>query len=398
MRILLITQWFPPIKGAAATRTAKMARMLSAAGHKVMVLTGFPSYPTGILPQKYHWKLWTQEKDGQINILRVYEYPTAAQGTINRLINMFSFAFFAGLAALVLPVFDAVIVSSPSFLSGIAGLFARREKCQFYFDVRDLWPDSAIQLGFLKQDILIDLAKKLEQKYYRDAKKIMVATPEIKRHLTFEKVPATKIEVLLNSTDTQVFKPRPGNREEFGFKNNDFIAGYVGNHSRVYDLETIIKAAKLLAGFPRIKFLFVGEGETKERCQKLAQKLELSNVKFIGEVPLEKVAEIINLSDIGLIPLAPIRVSQYSFPVKASEYFASAKPVVAAISGNMAKIIKDNQVGLFYLPGKADQAAAAILKLYRQPKLRQKMGQNARKLALKMFSDKIFAQKLCQIF
>ncbi len=398
MKILLITEWFPPVRGAAAKRTRMMAKNLRLQGHKVTVLTSFPSYPTGILPKNYHWKLWNREKNEGLDILRVWEFPTANVGTVKRLLREFTFFLTSATAALILPVYDAVIVSSPSFLSGLAGLAARREKCKFYFDIRDLWPDSAIQMGVLNQETLIRLAKKLEQKYYAQAEKITVATPEIKRHLAFEKVPEQKIEVLLNSTDTNLFKPQAANRAQFGFRPNDFIVAYVGNHSRVYDLETILKAAEPLRTQPHIKFLLVGEGETKEKLQHLAAKRQLTNVTFLGEMSLNEVAKIINLSDVGLLPIAPIRVSQYSFPVKASEYFASGKPVIAAISGDMAKLIKTHEVGLFYTPGKADEAAAAILKLYRNKTKRVEMGKNARKLALTMFSEKTFGNKISQIF
>ncbi|OGD56658.1 hypothetical protein A2V71_03510 [Candidatus Berkelbacteria bacterium RBG_13_40_8] len=397
MKILLITQWYKPIKGAVK-RMARIADHLSKPGNEVTVLTGFPSYPTGILPKTYTWKLWASEKDKKVNILRTYEYPTPNKGVIKRLLNYFSFTVSASLAALFLPPQDVVIVSSPSFFAGIAGLIAAKlKKSQFIFDIRDLWPDSAIELGFLKSKWQIKLLETLEKTYYRRANKITTATPGIKRHLLAEKVPPEKLVLLLNSVNTEKFKPQKVSREKYGFKKDDFIVCYVGNHGRLYDLQNIIKTALILKIFPKIKFLFVGEGEEKENLIKLAQKLKTRNVIFLPEKPNDEIIKIVNFSDVGLISLANIKVSQESMPVKASEYLGCGKPVVASISGDMKKYLIDHQAGLIYPTGSAQKAAEAILKLYHNPKLLKKMGLNGRKLALEVFSDKNFYKILDQL-
>lgn len=394
MKILLITQYFKPIKGAAAKRTGKFAHFLVDAGHQVSVLTGFPSYPTGKLDRKYTWKLWTHEHDGDIKITRVYEYPAAANGsTFKRLLNMISFVKSACWYALFHRNYDAVIVSSPSFLSGIAGLWALNRKTRFYFDIRDLWPDSAIQLGLLQEgSAFAKYLKNVEKKFYARSNKIFAATPGIKNHLISENVSSDKIEVLLNSVDTDIFKPAKPDFESFGYNSfgydpDDFVCGYVGNHSRIYDLETVIKAAEILKEHEKIKFLLIGEGEDKDKLKKLAQNLP--NVRFEDEKRLNDLTPFINCFSIGLAPIANIGVSQESFPSKISEYFACAKPVVASISGDMKKIIEDSEAGIVYHPGDVETLAESLLKLCENKELTQKMGQNARKLALEVFSDQI---------
>lgn len=398
MKILLITQYFKPVKGAAAKRTGKMAHFLSDAGHEVTVLTGFPSYPTGKLDQKYHWKLWIHEKDKAINITRVYEYPTSAQSsTLKRLLNMISFVKSACWYALFHRRFDAVIVSSPSFLSGIAGLWASSKTTKFYFDIRDLWPDSAVQLGLLKKDSFItNKLEKLEQNFYKRATKIFATTQTIKDHLVSENIPSEKIEVLLNSVDTDVFKPLPANFSLLGYQAGDFICGYIGNHSRVYDLKTVIKAAEILKNQQKIKFLFVGEGENKAELKQLAKNLP--NVRFENEKKLDDLAPVINCLSVGLAPIANIGVSQESMPSKISEYFSCGKPVVASISGEMKKIILAADAGEIYAPGDVEALKNLILQLYNDTKTTQKKGQNARTLALKVFSDELVREKLKTIF
>lgn len=388
MKILLISQWYAPIKGAAAKRTGKMAQFLVKAGHIVTVLTGFPSYPTGILDPKYKQKLYVKEKIDHISVIRAYEYPVSTQdNSIKRIFNWVTFTKSASIASLCGKSYDAVIVSSPSFLSGIAGLIAaRHKKTKFFFDVRDLWPDSAVELGLLKKNSLITKKlEKLERKFYKRATKIFTATPGIKAHLIKENIPENKIEVLLNSVDTNVFKPEKPDLTNLGYAPDDFICGYVGNHSRIYDLETVIKAAEILKKYEKIKFIFIGEGEDKEKIKKLAQNNP--NIRFENEKSLNTLPAIINCFSLGLAPISNIGVSQESFPSKISEYLACAKPVLASLKGDMAKYLQNTDSGLIYNPGDSQGLAESILKLYNNHELAQKMGQNARTLAQTEFSD-----------
>lgn len=397
MNILLITEWFLPIKGAAAKRTKMMADILKKQGHRVTVLTSFPSYPTGILPQKYHWKLWHREKSEGLDILRVWELATANTGIFKRILRELSFFITSSIAVIILPVYDAAIVSSPSFLSGVSGLCARREKCRFYFDIRDLWPDSLVGLGVLKPGLILDLLKSLEKLYYRRAEKVLVATPGQRKHLFLEGTPLNKIEVLLNGADTAVFKPRKLPRPA-EFKSDDFIVTFTGNHSRMYDLENVLKAAVILEKNPRIKFLLVGEGEVKTALKEKAAALNLTNVVFYDEKTLTEVAEILAWSNAGLVSLNPTKLAQESFPSKLAEYLAAGLPVAAAIGFDVKKMIEENKIGLIYEAGSPQGLADAVLKLYKNKVLRQNMGKNARKLALKTFSQKSFGEKLGQIF
>jgi len=399
MKILYITQFYSPTKGAAARRAARFGKYFQNSEHRLTILTGMPSYPLGILPKKYHWKLWTREKEGRIAILRTYEYPAPAKGTFKRLFNWFSFTISASIAVLFLPRYDAVLVKCPTFLSGIAGLLAKKLwKCDFYYDVSDLWPDSAIDLGLIKKGLISNFAEKLERAYYRNAKIIFIATPGIRRHLIAENIPDDKLKLLLNSADMNLFKPRKIAKEKFGFKKDDFILLYVGNHSRVYDLKTIVRAAEILTKYPCIKFVFIGEGEEKKSLMSLSQKLKLENVHFLPEKSLEEIADYLNISDIAVISIAKIKVSQEAVPSKTAEYLGAGKPVIASLGGDLKKYLLDSEAGLIYQPENPQAAAKAILKLYQNPRLKEKMGKNARKLALKTFSNDTLFKTLDETF
>jgi glycosyltransferase involved in cell wall biosynthesis len=396
VRVLLITQWYKPIKGAVK-RMARMADHLAEAGCEVTVLTGFPSKPTGILPPQYRFKLWANETDGKVKVLRTYEFPTPNEGVIKRILNYFSFMVSASIATLVLPRYDAVVVSSPSFFAGIPGLIANKiYQAKFYFDVRDLWPDSAVDMGMAKKgSFIIKTMEFFEKRYYRRATKITTATPAIRAHIISEGVPDNKVDLLLNSTDTNFFKPQKIDRQTYGFGKDDFIACYTGSLSAIQDLDTIVEAANILKKQPKIKFLLVGEGEEKDKLIKKAKRLKLANCVFLPQQDPAEVVRLINLSDIGIVPILNTKIFQEAIPSKSCEYFACGKPVIASTTGELKKIIEVHQVGQIYQGGDAPAAARAVLTLFRDKQI-EKKSQNARKLALETFSDQIFYRKFDQ--
>ncbi len=364
--------------------------------HEMTVLTGLPSYPTGILPKEYHKKLWVNERDGKTKVLRTYEYPSPNKGVLKRLLNNFSFMVSSCIGVLTLPKQDIVIVTSPSFLSGIPGLLARSLGAKMIFDIRDLWPDSAIELGYLKGNLMIRTFKSLEKLYYKKATIITTTTPSIREYLLKEGIPSEKVKLLLNSTDTDFFKPAKTDRKKYGFKNDDFILIYTGAHGPAQGLETFVKTAANLKKYSKIKFFFVGEGEEKEKLITLGKKLNLRNFLFHNEVPITEIVKMVNFSDIGLIGLAKEKIFQQAMPTKASEYFACGKPVIATCGGTLKEYLHRYQVG-FAVTHNPEEIAEKILKIYQNHALKQKMGKNARKLALEIFSDKVFFQTLDRI-
>lgn len=398
MNILVIGQYYQPVKGAGALRTRRFANFLSQLGHKVTVLTGFPTYPLGQLDKKYRGKLWEYEKDGKIKILRVYEYPSPAAGTWKRLLNMVSFTFFAWWAALLMPAYDAVIVTSPPFLLGLAGLAAAREKkCKFYFDVRDLWPDVTIELGLMKPGLVFNVFKKLESRFYKRADKIFLATDKIRKRLIVRGVPAEKLITFYNTADTDIFKPTKISRRELELPEKDFIVTYVGNHSRAYDLDNVLKTATILKD-KRVSFVFIGEGEVKESLLAEIQKSKINNVLLLPQKDSKEIAQFLSVSDAGLISLTNTTLFQETVPAKTAEYLASGKPVIATIGGEIKEIIEKEKVGLVCAPGDPKILAQTILKLKNSKALQQSMSKNARNLALSRFSNKAALKRLKNLF
>lgn len=393
MRVLLITHWYKPVK-SPVKRMVRIAEHL-ATNNDVTVLTSLPSYPTGILPKEYQGKLWDINFENKVKVIRVWDMPTPNMGLLKRILNHVMFFVSVSLAVFILEPFDLIIVSSPSFPSVLSGIFAKTiSSGKFIFDVRDLWPDSAFELGYKVNRHLKRFLKRLEHFYYRKADKIFTATDEIKRTIISQGIGEKKVVTLVNTVDVNAFKPLKVSRNKYHLSSNEFIVIYVGSLTQVQNLSTAIAAAKILEK-ENIRFLLVGEGEDKENLIKQTKDLGLKNINFIDAQPTERIVEYMNVSDIGLISLSTNKFfSDNALPTKTSEYLGCGKPIVACAGKTLKELIEKNHVGLVADPGDSRALAKAILKIYKDKKILARFSRNARSLAITQFSDKKFFQVL----
>jgi glycosyltransferase involved in cell wall biosynthesis len=206
MRLLLLTQYFPPETGAAPNRLSDLARRLSSAGHDVTVLTSMPNYPKGRIFEGYRGRFFLEEKAGAIRILRAWAYVGPRRGFLPRLINYLSFAASAVWTGIRHGgAQEAVIVESPPLFLGVSGLLlSRRYSTPMIFNVSDLWPQSAVSMGILRNPILIAMATALERLIYRHSYAITAQTEgiveEIRKHAA-----AVPVEFVPNGVDPDRF-------------------------------------------------------------------------------------------------------------------------------------------------------------------------------------------------
>ncbi|MBM2820498.1 MAG: hypothetical protein HW405_258 [Candidatus Berkelbacteria bacterium] len=374
---------------------ARIAEHLSKK-YQVTVLTSLPSYPTGILPKEYQGKLWDTQFENNVRIIRIWDLPTANKGFIKRSLNHIVFCLAAAIGVSAMEQYDLVIVSSPSFLSVLAGILAAKVgKGKFIFDVRDLWPDSAFELGYKVNPFIRWSLKTLEKYFYRKSNKIFTATEEIKKTIINMHIPSNKVVTLVNTVDIDVFKPIKVSRVKLNIDIDDFAIVYVGSLTQVQNLGTVLQAAETLKKYPKIKFLLIGEGEDKDNLIARAKKLKLTNVRFIDGQPTEKIIEYMNAANVGLISLSTNKFfSDNALPTKTSEYLGCGRPIVACAGKTLKELIETNKVGQVVSPGDSKMLSETILKLYQNPKLVQEYSKNARRLATEKFSDQKFYQIL----
>jgi glycosyltransferase involved in cell wall biosynthesis len=400
MQILILTQYYPPESGAAQNRLSDLARRLAAFGHSVSVLTALPSYPKGEVYEGYRGRFTMSEVDNGINIVRIWIYATKKRNFVPRLVNYISFAalsLFVGYVKLRKP--DVVFVESPPLFLGFSGyLLAAMKGAKFVFNVSDLWPESAVALGVLRNRNLILWATRVEEWLYRHACLVTGQTQGIVGSIR-KRCPECKVELMTNGVSpeflvsaAEAIGKRDSVRREFGVSGK-FVIGFAGLHGLVYGLDDILKAAKTLAGFDEIHFLLVGDGPEKPRLKEKARLDGLSNISFFDTLNAGRMPEIFTAMDVALISLRRHELFKGTLPAKLFEAMGAGIPVIGAMEGEAQRVIEKANCGISVEPEDATAIAGAILTLFRDPELRRKLGENGRAYASRYYNRKEIAEQ-----
>jgi glycosyltransferase involved in cell wall biosynthesis len=406
MKILYVSQYFPPEMGAPAARAAELSRHWAAAGHEVTVLTGFPNHPTGVVPPEYRRKfrrLVAREQTDGVNVIRTWLLPFPNRKAYERILNYSSFCASAASTGLFLARPDVVIATSPQLLVALSGWWlARCKRVPFVFEVRDLWPESLAAVGVgdansLLHRTLAGIAAFL----YRHSDRIAVVTPAFEDYLVEHwRVPREKISVIENGVETSLFAPEPltgdaetGLRRELGVEGK-FVVSYIGTMGMAHGLETIIAAAlQLQDANPEIAFLIVGEGAEKDRILSLARERGLNNLRFIDQQPRERIPAYIRASDVCLVLLKKAEVFKTVIPTKMLEFMSCARPVILGVDGQARNILEEARGGLVIEPENSVDLVNAIRYLSANPQIVRELGKNGREHIVRKFSRRHTAEK-----
>ena len=351
--ILFITPYYPPEITAPAFRISDTAARLVKLGHKVTVLTTFPNFPTGVVPLEYRGQVIQREIRDEVSIVRVWSFVCPNRGFLRRLLAQFSFACLSpilGWKAIGRP--DAIIVESPPLFDAIAGrMLAWFKHCPFIFTVADLWPESAIQLGMLRNRILIRLAEWLEWSTYRRASMVWALTEGICDVLIKSGLPSEKILLVTNGVDTTKFRPlsKTEARTELDWDDR-FTILYPGNHGLVYAMTTILEAADLLRNLVDIHFVLVGDGVKKQELIMQAKRRDLKNVTFLDSVPHDRMPLLLAGADVCLVPLRKVPLLKGTLPFKMFEIMACERPFVLGAEGIAHRLVEREAVAISVEP------------------------------------------------
>lgn len=401
MKILYISQYFPPEMGAPAARAAELSRHWANAGHDVAVLTGFPNHPTGVIPCEYRNKfrhLVSREHVAGVNLVRTWLLPFPNRKAYERISNYTSFAVSAALTGLSLPRPDVVIATSPQLLVGLSGWWlAQWKRVPFVFEVRDLWPESLAAVGVGRADsALYRMLAKIAGFLYRRADRVVVVAPAFEERLVENwRVPREKISVIENGADTHLFASGPESdlRVELGVENK-FVISYIGTIGMAHGLETVLEASAILQSTNReIAFLVVGEGSEKERLIAQARERKLTNLHFIGQRPRQEIPAYIRASDVCLVPLKKNEVFKTVIPSKMLEFMSCGRPVVLGVDGQARAILEEARAGISIDPQNATALADAIRYLAANQQEGRQLGENGREFVLRKFSRSHTADK-----
>ncbi|MBZ5598750.1 MAG: glycosyltransferase family 4 protein [Acidobacteriia bacterium] len=394
MKILYVSQYFPPEMGAPAARVAELSRHWARDGHEVTVLTGFPNHPTGVVAAEYRRRLRRlvmREEVEAVNVVRTWLLPFPNRKAHERMLNYSSFCVSAASTGLFVERPDVVIATSPQLLVGLSGWWiARWKHVPLVFEVRDLWPESLAAVGMGGRESLLHRSlAKVAGFLYRKCGRVVVVTPAFANHLVERwHLPPEKISIVENGVETDIFSPQADSdlRYELGAEGK-FVVCYIGTMGMAHGLETLVEAAaRLQSAKPEILFLLVGEGADKERIKELARSRGLTNLRFVDQQPREKIPSYIRASDACLVLLKKTELFKTVIPTKMLEFMSCARPVILGVDGQARKILDAAQAGIFVEPENVSDLMRAITCLAADADLRELLGRNGRRHILEHFS------------
>jgi len=396
LRVTFLSHYFPPELGAAQVRMHELAVRLFQMGHEVTVVTAFPNYPNGIIPPDYRGKRFMEERMDGLRVLRTWVFATPNSGFFKRILNHLSFCFSSLTALPRLGPTDVIFVQSPPLPIGLAALaFRRIKRAPFIFNVSDIWPQSAVELGMLRNSFAIRVAEMLERHFYRRSACVAVPTPGMLERLVARGVPREHIFLLTNGVDTDTYQPRAPDAElarRLGIDGRKVFL-YAGTHGLSQGLDVILEAARLTKD-PEILFVLAGEGADKAALVAKAQVLALANVLFLPNQPRALMPALLNLAYASIIPLKRLDLFRSALPSKMFESMAVERPIVMAAWGEAAAVVEAAHCGLVAQPEDPQSVRDAVETLAGDPALAQQMGESGRAYAMQHFDRREIAERL----
>jgi colanic acid biosynthesis glycosyl transferase WcaI len=402
LRILFVSHFFDPEPGAI--RGLPLARQLIKAGDEVEVLTGFPNYPGGKIYAGYRQRPWLRETMHGVPVLRVPLYPSHDCSPLRRALSYGSFAVSATLLGIPrVRQADVGFVYHPPPTVGLPAVVLQTlRRIPFVYHIADMWPESVVESGMVKSRRLVGSLISAWCKFvYARASLITVLSPGFKRLLIERGVPESKIQVVFNWAEDEVFRPVSRNQElaETLGLGHSFNVIYAGNLGGFQDVETIVRAAVLVKHSPSVKIVIVGTGQKEREVKAVAAQLGADNVVFVGRRHYWEMPQICALADVLVIHLKDYPFFSTTIPSKTQVSLACGRPILMAVRGDAAEVVRKAGAGLICPPEDPVRMAEAIIRFLEMPKdQREQMGESGRRYYLREMSLDHGAQQMRALF
>lgn len=393
MKILFITDNFPPEVNAPATRTFEHCKEWIKKGDEVTVITCAPNFPKGKVYDGYKNKLYQTEEIEGIKVIRVWSYISANEGFAKRIVDFLSFAFMAFWAGLFKKT-DVIVATSPQFFTTwTAETLSVLKRKPWVFELRDIWPESIKAVGAISgESKIFKFLEKIELRLYRRSNMVVSVTESFKKNLIERGIKADKIKVVRNGANLERFSNRDKDEallEKLNLKNK-FIVGYVGTHGMAHKLDFILNS---WPADDSLHLMLMGDGSEKAKLQELAKSLQLSNVTFLDSVAKEEVPNVLSLMDVSLVPLKKSDLFKTVIPSKIFENSAMQTPILLGVQGESAGIINDYGAGLCFEPENQTDFLEKLNKLKSDPEFYKSCQEGCLNLA-KAFDRKKMANMM----
>jgi colanic acid biosynthesis glycosyl transferase WcaI len=401
VKIVYVSQYFPPEMGAPAARVSELSRRWAARGHDVRVLTGFPHHPTGVVPERYRGLYRLTEHADDVEVIRAFVYATPNKGVIRRGLTYLSFAMSAvvlgGIDRRVRGA-DVIVATSPQFLCAVAGwALARIARVPFVLEIRDLWPQSIVEVGALpEKHPAIAVLRFLERFLYREADLLVGVTDSFLEVWRGQGVDPAKMRVVKNGVDLQRFAPSAGDpelRDALGIPREAFVVSYIGTHGLAHKLEVLLDVADRMRHRPDVRFVFAGEGAQRARLQAMASERGLDSVQFLGERPRDEVPRLLAASDLVAVVLKRSALFRQVLPSKIFEIMGCERPILLGVEGEAESIVRAADAGWCVPPEDVGAMVAAIEEAIADPGERMRRGASGRRYVEQHFDRDVLADR-----
>lgn len=391
MRILVVCQYYYP----EPFRITDICETLVQMDHEVTVLTGLPNYPEGYVLDEYRGGQKRNENINGVNVIRCFEVGRG-HGPLRLFLNYLSFAVSASLRAIKLEnSFDVVYVNqlSPVIMAIPAIIYKRKNNKKLLLYCLDLWPESLAAGGIRNDSYIYKLLWYISKRIYQSADKILVSSATFKEYFcdvlqmdsgSIEHLPQYAEDLFIGKTDYT---------KNMIFDQNKYNFVFAGNIGEMQSVDTIIKAANLLRDHEEISFHIVGDGAKLEECKELALDLELDNIGFYGRLPIEEMPRFYAMASAMLITLKDNKALSYTLPGKLQSYMAAGKPVIGAINGETARVIREAGCGMC-CPAEDYGALARLLLDFCNSNQKAQMGQKSKSYYMEQYRKERFVSLL----
>ena len=374
MKILFLTDNFPPEGNAPASRTFEHAVHWVQQGHQVTVITGAPNFPEGKVFDGYSNRAYFVEQMEGIRVVRVKTYIVSNAGFLKRTLDYMSFMGAGFLAGLIQERPDIVIATSPQFFTACAGwALSATRRVPFIFELRDLWPASIIGVGAMKDGFVVRGLENLELFLYRRADQVVAVTRAFREDLVQRGIDREKISVIVNGVNRDLYQEASGKDEQLCQEHDlegKFVVGYIGTHGMAHGLSSVLAAAELCKDDDQAVFLFVGAGPARDALVEEARAKGLNNVRFVSRQPKEMMPRYWSLCDVALIHLRNLPLFQTVIPSKLFEAMGMGLPVLLALpQGEAAEIVQETGCGVVVQPEDPEALCRKVAQLRDDPRL-----------------------------
>jgi len=400
LRVLFLTENYPPETNAAANRVHERAKFWADWGHEVTVITCAPNFPKGRIHDGYKNRWYHSEMMDGIKVVRVKTFINPNEGIILRMLDFLSFMVTGFFASLVQRRPDVVVATSPQFFTAVAGwMVGICRRRPFVLELGDIWPASIVAVGAMRESFLIRMLERLELFLYRRSDTIVALTPSFKKNLVNRGIDGNKISVVINGVDISRFQRSARDdalAAAWGISDR-FVVGYIGTHGMAHGLSNVLDAAARLEDNERVKFLFVGDGAERDDLISQAASRNLDNVLFISSQPREKVPNIWSVCDIALVHLRDSEVFSEVIPSKIFEAMAMGLPILLVTPKGIASdIVLSTRSGLWVPAEKPAELAKLAASLAGRKRLLEMLGRNG-EAASGRFSRQRQAEEMLRI-